>query len=324
MRIVTFNVNSLAKRLEALLDFLEVRKVDLALLQELKCSQERFPLEVLQRAGWHAAFVAEKAYNGVAVLSRDPALAVRCSALPFRQHKGQASDEKDVQARYVEVETHGLIAASLYAPNGNPLGDPPKDSPKDSVGEGFGEKFRYKLSWMERLCLHVEERLLLEGKPFLLGGDFNVCPQSRDVFDEQAMEGDALVQEESRRCYRRLVYSGMVDAFRAASNPQHEERGYTYWDYRRSRFPRDEGLRIDMVFLSPMLSERIEGCVVERSLRAGVQPSDHTPLCLDLAWEGVSALGKASRMTGGATKEATKEASKETTKGGVREQGRLW
>ena len=308
MRIATFNVNSLAKRLEALLGFLEERKIDLALLQELKCPQERFPLKAFEQAGWQAAFVAEKAYNGVAVLSRDPALSVRRSALPSlseqtekqageqtEKQTGEQADE-DAQARYVEVETHGLVVASLYAPNGNPLGNPsdnPSDNPSshpsgDSLGAragvGHSEKFRYKIAWMDRLCRHVEERLLLEGRPFLLGGDFNVCPQTLDVFDEQAMEGDALLHEKSRRRYRRLLYSGLVDAFRAANNPQHDEKGYTYWDYRRSRFARDEGLRIDMLLLSPALGERIEACFVERSLRGREQPSDHTPLCLDLAW----------------------------------------
>ena len=288
MRIATFNVNSLAKRQEALLGFLDERKVDLALLQELKCPPERFPLKALEQAGWHAAFVSEKAYNGVAVLSRDPAMSVRRSSLPPLQEKDEEKDEEkdkeqvgqdtqaDTQARYVEVETHGLVIASLYAPNGNPL-DISSDNPVGS------EKFRYKLAWMDRLCRHVEERLLPEGRPFLLGGDFNVCPQPLDVFDEQAMEGDALLHEKSRRRYRRLLYSGLVDAFRAANNPQHKEKGYTYWDYRRARFTRDEGLRIDMLLLSPALSEKIETCFVARSLREQEQPSDHTPLCLDLA-----------------------------------------
>ena len=292
MRIATFNVNSLAKRLEALLDFLDKRKVDLALLQELKCPEERFPHKALLQAGWQTGFVAEKAYNGVAVLSRDPALSVRCSALPLLEQAGE-----DAQARYVEVRTHGLVAASIYAPNGNPLGNPlvnPSVNPSvtplvtphlEGDGTAFGEKFCYKIAWMDRLCRHVEERLLLEGRPFLLGGDFNVCPQPQDVFDEQAMEGDALLHEKSRRRYRRLIYSGLVDAFRAVSNPQHKEKGYTYWDYRRSRFQRDEGLRIDMFLLSSALGERIKDCFVERSLRAGEQPSDHAPLCLDLAWQ---------------------------------------
>ena len=299
MRIATFNVNSLAKRQEALLGFLDERKVDLALLQELKCPPERFPLKALEQAGWHAAFVSEKAYNGVAVLSRDPAMSVRRSSLPPLQEKNEEKDQEkvgqekdkeqedtqadrqddtqaDTQARYVEVSTHGLVIASLYAPNGNPL-DISSDNPVGS------EKFRYKLAWMDRLCHHVEERLLPEGRPFLLGGDFNVCPQPLDVFDEQAMEGDALLHEKSRRRYRRLLYSGLVDAFRAANNPQHKEKGYTYWDYRRARFTRDEGLRIDMLLLSPALSEKIETCFVARSLREQEQPSDHTPLCLDLA-----------------------------------------
>ena len=291
MRIATFNVNSLAKRLEALLGFLDERKVDLALLQELKCPPERFPLKALEQAGWLAAFVSEKAYNGVAVLSRDPAMSVRRSSLPPLQEKDEEKDEQadeqadtqddiqaDTQARYVEVETHGLVIASLYAPNGNPLGNPLDEG---AVGS---EKFRYKLAWMDRLCRHVEERLLPEGRPFLLGGDFNVCPQPLDVFDEQVMAGDALLHEKSRRRYRRLLYSGLVDAFRAANNPQHKEKGYTYWDYRRARFTRDEGLRIDMLLLSPALSEKIETCFVARSLREQEQPSDHTPLCLDLAW----------------------------------------
>ena len=292
MRVITFNVNSIAKRLVALLAFIDEHSVDVALLQELKSTAERFPRSEIEAAGWKVAFVAEKSFNGVAVLSRDPNMLVRRRELPLVS----TDDELDDQARYLEVATHGIVVACLYAPNGNPVNNL-DDEP--ATRATISKKFRYKLSWMDRLCNHVENHLLLEGCHFLLGGDFNVCPQARDVFDEQVMADDALLQIESRRRYRRLVCSGLVDAWlntchtlplvkQAQSDSVGKEgsnggNGYTYWDYRRGRFQRDEGLRIDMFFLSPYLSERLEGCFVASSLRALDNPSDHAPLCLDLA-----------------------------------------
>ena len=308
LRVITFNVNSIAKRLSVLLAFIDEHSVDVALLQELKSPAERFPRSEIEAAGWQVAFVAEKGFNGVAVLSRDPAMLVRRRALPL----ASLDDEPDEQARYLEVATHGIVVVCLYAPNGNPVNnaddDPAGGHPAGghpagghpSAGLTTSKKFRYKLSWMDRLCSHIENHLLLEGCHFLLGGDFNICPQASDVFDEQVMAGDALLQIESRRRYRRLVCSGLVDAWRAlplvgqgrqqqAASQQSDsagevgDNGYTYWDYRRGRFQRDEGLRIDMFFLSPYLSERLEGCFVASHLRALDSPSDHAPLCLDLA-----------------------------------------
>ena len=299
-------MNSIAKRLDALLDFLDKKSVDVALLQELKTPVERFPLATMQEVGWKVAFVAEKGYNGVAVLSRDKNMLVRRTALPQAsgynkkntsaetQQLLEASNRDDSQARYLEVLTHGIVVASIYAPNGNPIRDDVhngahNDAHNDDshADDNLSEKFRYKLAWMERLYLHVEHNLLPEGRAFLLGGDFNVCPLASDVFDEQIMGDDALVHVESRRSYKRLINSGLVDAYPAfrvktKTSSNIKDNGYTYWDYRRTRFQRNEGLRIDMFLLSPYLSERLENCFVERSMRALENPSDHTPLCLDL------------------------------------------
>ncbi len=277
-------MNSIAKRLTALLAFADEHCVDVALLQETKSTAEKFPRAEIEAAGWQVALVAEKGFNGVAVLSRDPALLVRRRELPTLSQ----DQEKDEQARYLEVETHGIIVASIYAPNGNPVYSPDDELDASST---TSKKFRYKLAWMDRLCSYIENQLLIEGCHFLLGGDFNVCSQASDVFDEQAMAGDALLRTESRNRYRRMICSGLVDAWREvplvkkAQNDNTErvqDNGYTYWDYRGGRFQRDEGLRIDMFFLSPYLSERMEDCFVASELRALDNPSDHAPLCLDL------------------------------------------
>lgn len=249
MRIATWNVNSVKKRLVHLLAFLKDGGADVVLLQELKCTDQDFPRLEIEALGWHAVAHGQKTYNGVAILANRKIDAVA---------RGLPGDDADEQARYVEATIEGVRIASLYLPNGNPVPGP---------------KFDYKLAWMRRL--HARAATLLDsGELFVLAGDYNVCPTDLDVYDPAAMRDDALCQKESRAAFRTILHLGLTDAVRAL-HPG--ETVYTYWDYMQNRWARDQGLRIDHLLLSPRAADRLEAAGVDRTPRAKAEASDHTP-----------------------------------------------
>ena len=227
---------------------------DVVLLQELKCMDADFPLMEIEAAGYRAAFQGQKSYNGVAILARAPIEDVRI---------GLPGDANDEQARYIEATVAGVRVASIYLPNGNP---------------NPGPKFDYKLGFLARLEAHALE-LLASERPVVLGGDYNICPTTADVWDEKAMAGDALVDPLSRAAWRRLVHQGWSDALRLVHPAL---RLYSYWDYFRDRFTHDHGLRIDHFLLSPQAADRLADANVDRSPRGQEKPSDHTPVWIEL------------------------------------------
>ncbi len=256
MRIATWNVNSVNARLPALLDWLGAARPEVLLLQEIKCQDEAFPLLEVQSMGYRAAVHGQKSYNGVAILSRLPLEDVACR-LP--------GDAADPQARWIEATVAGVRVVSLYLPNGNPAP---------------GDKFDYKLAWMERLVGRGRD-LLDSGLPAVLGGDYNVCPADADVYDPPGWRDDALCRPESRAAFRRLLHLGYTDALRAL-HPD-AARVYTFWDYQAGAWPRDLGLRIDHLLLSPRATDRLVACDVDRAPRGGDKPSDHIPVWVELA-----------------------------------------
>jgi exodeoxyribonuclease-3 len=252
--IASWNVNSIKARLPNVLDWVKRKKPDILLLQELKCAEEAFPALEFGDLGYNAAVVGQKTYNGVAILAKTP-LDVAERALP--------GDGGDDHARYVEAVTvakaGALRVASIYLPNGNPIGT---------------EKFAYKLAWLERLRRHMQALLKLE-EPTILGGDYNVIPEEIDAHDPAAWTGDALFQPEARRAFRRLLHQGYTDAFRAL----HPEPGaYTFWDYQGGAWPKDHGIRIDHLLLSPQATDRLAESGIDREPRAREKASDHTPV----------------------------------------------
>ena len=255
MKIATFNVNSIKVRLPILLAWLEEVKPDIVCLQEIKCLAGDFPALELKGLGYHAEIVGQKSYNGVALLSREPMRDVVRSL---------AGGEGDEQARYVEAAVGDLRVASLYLPNGNPLAT---------------EKFAYKLGWMARLKARAAA-LLAQEIPFVLAGDYNVCPTDEDVFDPAFMADDALCQPESRRQFRALLNLGLIDAFRVFHREPHR---YSFWDYQQGRWYRDEGLRIDHLLLSPQAADRLLAADIDKSPRGKDKASDHTPVWCELA-----------------------------------------
>ena len=256
MRIATWNVNSIRQREQHVARWLDRAEPDILLLQEIKCESHAFPALTYHGLGYQAEAVGQKAYNGVAVLSRRP-FVCRGRSLP-------GLPESDTQARYIEVETEGMILVGIYLPNGN---------------SGGPEGYAYKLAWMDALATHAEA-LMAEDKPFAILGDFNICPTDEDLAPGTLPKTDALVRPESRARFRRLLWSGFTDAVRAI-HPHGPV--WTFWDYQAGCWQRDLGLRIDHALLSPELAERLVAADPDRDVRGEPQPSDHVPVVVELA-----------------------------------------
>lgn len=256
MRIATWNINNVNLRLPLLLAWLEATRPDVVALQELKSITKDFPTRELERAGYGALAVGQKTWNGVALLARDVEPVLVRDSLP--------GDSIDKQARYVEAAIDGVIVTSIYAPNGNPWP---------------GDKFAYKLAWFERLVQHAAQ-LLASGHPVVLAGDYNVVPTPRDIYASSSWDDNALIQPEARAGFEKLLKQGWTDSVRK----QHpDEPMYSFWDYRRNRWGRNAGLRIDHVLISKGLKAKLRGAGVDRAVRAMEGASDHAPVWIDLA-----------------------------------------
>jgi exodeoxyribonuclease-3 len=255
VKLATWNVNSIRSREGHVARWLERVQPDLLVLQEIKCEAPSFPAARFAALGYHSQVVGQKTYNGVAVLSRAP-VAVTHSALP-------GLPEGDAQARYMEVQADGMTVIGIYLPNGN------------SGGEAG---FAYKLAWMDALRARAA-RLLAEEMPFVILGDFNVCPTEADLSPGALPPTDALVHPESRARFRALLWLGLTDAVRAL-HPTAPL--WTFWDYQAACWPRDIGLRIDHALLSPTLAERLTAAIPDRRERGEEQPSDHVPVLIEL------------------------------------------
>ncbi len=256
LKIATFNINNVNKRLANLLVWLEEARPDVACLQELKAEQAAFPEAALRDAGYSAVWRGQKSWNGVAILARGHEPVLTAVDLP--------GDPEDLQSRYIEAAVDGVIIASIYLPNGNPQPGP---------------KFDYKLAWFERLIRHAAD-LLAADVPVVLAGDYNVVPTNFDIYPTTSYRDNALLQPESRAAFQQLLDQGWMDAIRAM-HP--ERRIYTFWDYMRQRWDRDAGLRLDHLLLSPKASSRLVDAGVDRQVRGLENASDHAPVWIRLA-----------------------------------------
>jgi exodeoxyribonuclease III len=254
MKIASFNINNINRRLTNLLGWLREAVPDIVCLQELKAADSEFPAEALRRAGYHAVYRGERSWNGVAILARWAPVVTRAN-LP--------GDEGDRQCRYLEAAVNGVLIASIYAPNGNPQPGP---------------KFDYKLAWLKRLNAHVAE-LYATGAPVVLAGDYNVVPTDLDIYPTKSWDRNALLQPESRSAYQRVLAQGWTDSIRAL---RPKEPMYTFWDYKRKRWERDAGLRLDHILLSPTMTKRLQGAGVDRQTRGMEGASDHAPVWVSL------------------------------------------
>ncbi len=252
MKIATWNVNSIKARRAHVEAWLAEQRPDVLMIQELK--GENFTAEEFGALGYGVTIVGQKAYNGVATLARHP-IEILLDRLP--------GDETDEQARYLETRINGIRFINIYLPNGNPVDT---------------EKFSYKLRWMDRLHDRIAA-LRNSRENFVLAGDFNVIPEERDCHDPAAWANDALFRLESRRAFRRLVNLGLTDAFRVFNDDGGQ---YTFWDYQAGAWPRNHGIRIDHILLSPGPADRLHASAIDKNPRGMEKASDHTPILAEI------------------------------------------
>ena len=250
MKIVTFNINNINKRLDNLVAWLGKTEPDVVCLQELKAEQRAFPERALRALGYRSVWHGERSWNGVAILARDCEPVLTRSSLP--------GNPEDRQARYIEAAVNGVLITSLYLPNGNPQPGP---------------KFNYKLAWFERLITHAGE-LINAGVPVVLAGDYNVVPTAQDIYPTRSLDKNALIQPESRQAFARLLGQGWTDALRRL---QPEGPLWTFWDYERDRWQANKGMRLDHLLLSPIVREQLVDGGVDKWVRGEDNASDHAP-----------------------------------------------
>jgi exodeoxyribonuclease III len=255
MKVATFNINNINRRPPNLLAWLKQARPDIVALQELKSTDDDFPQGALAKAGYGAVWRGQRTWNGVAILARkaDPVL-IR-TALP--------GSSKDDEARYIEAAIKGVIVTSIYLPNGNPQPGP---------------KFDYKLDWFRKLRTHAAT-FIKQDVPVVLAGDYNVAPTALDIYPTRSWDKDALIQPKSRAAFKSLLAQGWTDAIRTL-HPS--EPMFTFWDYKRNRWPRDAGLRLDHLLVSPALAPRLKNAGVDRLVRGKEGASDHAPAWIEL------------------------------------------
>jgi exodeoxyribonuclease-3 len=255
MKLATFNINNVNKRLEVLLRWLDEASPDVVCLQELKAATPDFPEQALRAAGYGAVWRGQSSWNGVAILSRGAAPVMTRDRLP--------DDPDEKQPRYIEAAVNGVIVGCLYAPNGNPQPGP---------------KFDYKLAWGERFIAHAGE-LFVSGLPVVLAGDYNIVPTPFDIYETTSYDDNALVQPGPREQYTRLLKQGWTDAIRKAFPKQ---QVFTFWDYQRKRWERNGGLRLDHILLSKKLTRNLTEAGIDRQVRGWDEASDHAPVWVNL------------------------------------------
>jgi exodeoxyribonuclease-3 len=256
MRIATWNINGLRARLDLLLLWLRDRKPDVVGLQELKLQDDAFPRAEIEAAGYHALVHGQKSWNGVAILSREPAVAEQVG-LPGQEAAG---------SRLLGARVGDLSFTTVYCPNGKHTGH---------------ADFPAKLAWFESLAAHLEATAKANPAA-VVGGDFNIVPAAIDSFDEASLQGSIFHTDEERARFARVVDTGFVDLFRAI-HP--ETQAFSWWDYRGGAFHRKQGLRIDLLLATPAVQERVHHIAIDREFRKkqnDLTPSDHAPVLADL------------------------------------------
>ncbi len=250
IKVATWNVNSIRARLERLLAWLEKASPDVVLLQELKVTDEDFPRDEIMGAGYHAAVHGQRTWNGVAILSRAEITDVST---------GMGAVYDDGEARVICGSTLDMQVMSVYVPNGKTVGS---------------DKWDYKLAWLDGFEQYVNQNFVTDER-LLIGGDFNVAPEERDVANPDKWKNSVLCYPDGRTRLHALLEWGLVDTVRL----YHDGTGpYSWWDYRRLAFPKGDGLRIDHIFVTQALAGECTDAYVDRDERKGQKPSDHAPV----------------------------------------------
>ncbi|AEC19536.1 putative exodeoxyribonuclease III [Pusillimonas sp. T7-7] len=257
MKLATWNVNSLKVRLPQVLDWLENSPVEALCLQELKLTDDKFPIDAFTEAGYQACWAGQKTYNGVAIITKVPGTDIQRNLPGFEDH------QQRIIATTLPSPVGDVRVICAYCPNGQAVGS---------------DKYEYKLKWFLALQEWLEQELQRYPRLAILG-DYNVAPHNDDVHDPKKWEGDVLVSEPERAAFNALLSLGLTDSFREF---EQEEKSFTWWDYRRFAFRRNAGLRIDHVLLSDALKPYCSACVIDKAPRNNEQPSDHTPVIATL------------------------------------------
>ena len=257
-KIATWNVNSLSVRLPQVIDWLATNPVDALCLQELKLTDDKFPLQALQDVGYHSAAFGQKTYNGVAILSRQPLKDVTKNITGF------ADEQSRVITATMDTPQGDLRVVNGYFVNGQEPGS---------------EKFAYKMKWLDALNSVLKTELSAHSKLVLLG-DFNITADDRDTYDAEALRETIHHTTVERDHFKALIDLGLTDAFRMFEQP---EKSFSWWDYREFGFRRNRGLRIDHILVSETLKPMVAGCVIDKTPRKNERPSDHTPVIVEIA-----------------------------------------
>ncbi|MDB5745116.1 MAG: Exodeoxyribonuclease [Polaromonas sp.] len=257
MKIATWNINSLTVRLPQVLDWLAANPVDVLCLQELKLSDDKFPLMELAAAGYQSAVFGQKTYNGVAILSRAAARNV------VKNIEGFSDEQSRVIAGTLDMPGGEVRVVNAYFVNGQSPGS---------------DKFAYKMKWLTGLRAWLQGELLAHPN-LVLVGDFNITADDRDTFDPEGLRETIHHTTEERLHFQALVSLGLTDAFRMFEQP---EKSYSWWDYREFAFRRNRGMRIDYILVSDALKPKVVSCVIDKLPRKNERPSDHVPVVVDL------------------------------------------
>jgi exodeoxyribonuclease III len=249
MKIATWNVNSLKVRLPQVLDWLVVSQVDILCLQETKTLDDNFPVAEITAAGYHVVYSGQKTYNGVAILSKEPATDI-ITDIPGLD---------DPQRRILASTVGAIRVLDLYVVNGQEVGS---------------EKYAHKLHWLEQVTAFISHQLQ-QHERFVVVGDFNIAPEDRDVHDPEAWHERILCSTPERQALQKIIDLGLADTFRLFDQP---ENSYSWWDYRAAAFRRNMGLRIDLILASQSLTGFCSSCVIDKEPRRLERPSDHAPV----------------------------------------------
>ena len=264
MRIATWNVNSVRTRLDQVLAWLEAEAPEVLCLQETKVTDELFPLAAFQALGYGAVISGQKAYNGVAILSRLPIEDVRVGFTPLLPQDPEAPGLEE-QKRVISAQIAGLRVLNLYVPNGSSL---------------RSEKYAYKLEWLACLKRYLDAQET-QGEPLVMVGDFNIALEARDIHDPARLNGGIMASEQERQALQAALGERLEDGFRLF---EPEGGHWSWWDYRTAGWETGRGWRIDHIYLDAELRDHALGCTIDAPMRGNPQPSDHAPVIINLAW----------------------------------------
>ena len=260
MKITSWNVNSINARIDHLVNFIKKNNSDIFLIQELKCVNDSFPYKQIEQIGYNCYVNGQKAWNGVAILSKEKLNIINTKIPTFNSDEQSRFLETEIKVNKIKKK---IKLFCIYLPNGNPIET---------------NKFEYKLKWMENFNNYIQQ-LYQNDNPIIIGGDFNVIPTDDDVYEPKNFKDDACAHPKTRKLYRILINYGFTDTVKYFIDGK---SNWTYWGYRGGGWKKGNGLRIDHFLTSPEVTDLIKNVKIDREPRSWEKPSDHTPVIIEL------------------------------------------